>query len=71
MAHMFPRHMFSHGTCFPEAHVFPRFPVAHAFSRHTFHHGAYFPTAHVFPLHLLILMKQTLKRDMFSHDIYS
>ena len=64
-AHVFPWHMFSHGTCFLEAHVFPRFPVVHVFLRHTFHHGTYFPKTHVFPLHLL-LMKQTLKRNTVS-----
>jgi hypothetical protein len=61
-AHVFPWHMSSHGTCFPEAHVFPRFTMAHVFLP-----GTRFTTAHIFPLHSLILMKQTLKRDMSSH----
>jgi hypothetical protein len=76
VAHVFHRHMFSpgicfpiHGTCFPEAHVFPRLPVAHVFPRHTFHHGTYFPTVHVFPLYPLILLKQTPKKETLSHSI--
>ena len=47
----------SHGTCFPEAHVFPRFTVAHVFPRHTLHRDIFsrvtcFPPAHVFPWHM-------------------
>ena len=76
---------FDHGTCFPTALsrgtcflTVPCFPLAYVFTRHMFsrgtcvptmYRGTYFTTAHVLPLHLLIFMKQALKRDTSSHGL--
>ena len=56
-AHVFPRHMCSHGLSWHMFSLGTRFnvtyfPVAHVFHRHMFSLGICFPTAHVFPSHM-------------------